>query len=155
VKVGLGLGAKVGRGVGVKVGAGVGETVGLAVGLGLGAKVGLGLGENVGLGVGAKVGLGVGAKVGAGEGLAVGAAVGMSEHPIWPVNPDVHVVVRQSWHRWYFFLSWYLPAGQWKQLVWPVHGEYEPSSHGLQALPVVAWYWPAWQAVQETEPAMA
>ena len=90
--------------------------VGGNVGLGVGAKVGLGVGVKLGAGVGDKVGLGVGVAVGAG----VGAAVGMASHSVLPSRLFVHVVAAHRWHKPYFFWSWYLPVGQWKQLVLPV-----------------------------------
>jgi hypothetical protein len=131
--------------------AGVGDVVGEGVGFG----VGEGVGEGVGFGVGVKVGLGVGLTVGLGVGFGVGAAVGIATHSVSPSASAVHVVAAQSWHSWYFFFSWYLPVGQWKQLVWPVQAAYLPVSQSLHSCDVDGWYWPIAQLLQLGEPATA
>jgi hypothetical protein len=52
-------------------------------------------------------------------------------------------------------LSWYLPDGQWKQLLLPVHALYVPVVHVVHACDVVGWSVPTGQSVQAGEPAMA
>ena len=64
--------------------------------------------------------------------------------------PAVH-----SWHSAYIFLSWYLPVGQWKQLVWPVHGAYLPVLHFQHLCAVVGRNWPLGQSRHSYAPAMA
>jgi hypothetical protein len=117
--------------------------------------VGIGVGVAVGAGDGLKLGPGVGLKVGLALGLAVGAAVGMEAHAERACAPSVHVPAAQPWHRWYSSLSWYLPDGQWKQLVLPTHALYCPVAHGLQLSPLVSWNRPIPQAVHPVEPATA
>ena len=109
-------GAGVGALVGLAVGALVGDEVGAFVGLTVGDEVGAFVGVAVGEWVGALVGVLVGDEVG----TAVGDGVGMTTHSVLRSSPSVHSPVAQPWHRWYPFLSWYLPDGQPKQLVWPV-----------------------------------
>jgi hypothetical protein len=75
----------------------------------------------VGLAVGACVGVSVGDGVGENVGGIVGAGVGIPMHAVAPCTPAVHVKASQSWQPWYAVLSWYLPDGQWKQLVADVH----------------------------------
>ena len=62
--------------------------------------------------------------------------------------PAVH-----SWHSSYFFLSWYLPDGQWKQLVWPVHGPNLPTSQSVHSSELVGWNLPMAQSVHPNDPA--
>ena len=133
------MGAAVGDGVGAKVGLGLGENVGAGDGVRVGAAVGAGDGAGVGAGVGDAVGAAVGDALGFADGAGVGAVVGMIAHHICPVWPAVHIVALQSWHMWYLILSWYLPDGQWKQFVWPVHALYLPAAHEWHVLPVVGW----------------
>ena len=97
----------------------------------------------------------VGDVVGALVGALVGAVVGMAAHSVQRSLPAVHVPLAQVWHQWYLVLSWYLPDGQWKQLVLAVHALYVPAAHLWQELPEEGWYWPIGQSRHEVEPAIA
>jgi hypothetical protein len=108
----------------------------------------------VGALVGALVGASVGVSVGLAEGLAVGYGVGTAKHAVKPTFPSVHSDAGQSWHMWYVFLSWYLPDGQWKQLVCPVHGPYLPVSHSEQDEEGDWWYLPMSQLVHTADAAI-
>jgi hypothetical protein len=75
------------------------------------------VGAVVGDGVGNEVGMGVGAALGKAVGAYVGTAVGTLTHSVAPAKDAVHAPTSHAWHSWYAVLSWYLPLGQWKQLV--------------------------------------
>ena len=60
-----------------------------------------------------------------------------------------------SWHRWYAALSWYLPDGQWKQLVWPAQVAYLPVSHAKHSCHEDGWYLPTGQSLQAADCAIA
>jgi hypothetical protein len=105
----------------------------------------------VGDAVGYAVGYAVGAAVGAAVGYAVGYAVGMATHSVSPSASAVHLAAAHAWHSWYFSLSWYLPVGQWSQLVLPVHAWNLPTLQFLHSPPVVAWYWPIAQSAQNVD----
>jgi len=51
--------------------------------------------------------------------------------------------------------SWYLPTGQWSQLVAPVHAEKLPLAQLKHEPDVDGWNLPIEQLVQWTEPSMA
>jgi hypothetical protein len=123
--------------------AGEGDAVGAAVGLAVGAAVGAAVGVWVGLADGAAVG------------AAVGAGVGIAWQTEAPATAAVQPPRGQSWHRWYAALSWYLPAGQWKQLVWPVQAAYWPAAQWMHSCEVAGWYCPAGQLRHSAAPAMA
>jgi hypothetical protein len=107
--------------------------VGVEVGVEVGALVGVSVGALVGALVGEAVGALVGVSVGLAVGFAVGLGVGTTRQAVSPMMPSVHVPDKHSWHSWYFTRSWYLPDGQWKQLVWPVQAAYLPTPQSMQS----------------------
>jgi hypothetical protein len=109
-----------------RVGAAVGAAVGAVVGAAVGALVGDVVGVLVGSGLGCRVGTLVGLLVGAGVGANVGVLVGTATQAVAASAPTVHAPGRQAWHAWYAALSWYLPDGQWMQLLDAAHAWYRP-----------------------------
>jgi hypothetical protein len=108
--------------------------VGVEVGVEVGALVGVSVGALVGALVGEAVGALVGVSVGLAVGFAVGVGVGTMMQSAWPVEPAVHWPVAQSWHVAYFTRYWYVPDGQWTQLLWPVQAAYWPALQSKQSL---------------------
>jgi len=131
--------------------AGVGAAVGTCVGVAVGSSVGDAVGSAVGEDVGAAVGTAVGCAVGCAVGLAVGAVVGTATHSVCDCRPAVHVVAAQRWQVWNATWSWYLPLGQWKQLVLPVHALYRPVWHSVHSPPELVWNWPTGQGVHPVD----
>jgi hypothetical protein len=86
--------------------------------------------------------------VGLAVGFGVGFGVGTITHELFPLAPAVHLLVGHLWHKWYAVLLWYLPFGQWRQEMEPVHGACLPLAQGWHELPVDGWYLPRGQWVQ-------
>jgi hypothetical protein len=92
-----------------------------------------------------------GSAVGVGVGDNVGASVGIATHPVCADWPLVQVLPAQSWHTQYDTLSWYLPDGQWKQVVCFTIAVILPTAQSWQVLPVDRWYFPTTQSLQAAD----
>ena len=139
-----------GNSVGDAVGNAVGTSVGLAVGYVVGATEGAAV-ATVGADVGPTVGCAVGADVGTAVGNAVGAGVGIDTHTVSPCFPSVHVPNAHELQRSYTSASWYLPEGQWSQLVLACAAAMLPDAQAKQSLPVLAWNLPTGQSMHDDE----
>ena len=94
--------------------------------------------------------------VGALVGALVGNGVGMATHSVQPVTVfPVHLPAEHVLHTEYTSASWYLPSGQWTQLVDAVPSANLPESHVLHAWPVDSWNLPTAQAVHSVSAATA
>ena len=133
----------------------VGYLVGYAVGDAVGEAVGYAVGNAVGDDVGYDVGYAVGDDVGTAVGTAVGYGVGTLTQAVCDCLPSVHVLSEQAWHMWYPLASWYLPLGQWSQLLLAAQALYLPEAHEWHVLPEDRWYLPVGQSLHEVDSATA
>ena len=133
----------------------VGYLVGYAVGDAVGEAVGYAVGNAVGDDVGYDVGYAVGDDVGTAVGTAVGYGVGTLTQAVCDCLPSVHVLSEQAWHMWYPLASWYLPLGQWSQLLLAAQALYLPEAHEWHVLPEDGWNLPVGQSLQEVDSATA
>ena len=121
----------------------------------MGAAVGAAAGEADGAAVGDSVGSAVGADVGSAVGEEVGCGVGTAPQLLRDSRPAVQLPARQSWHRWYAVLSWYLPDGQCRQLCWPSEAVNFPAAQSRHELPEEVWNLPTMHIKQAAEPSFA